>query len=131
MSIKRKTKSVNIILSIFENAHEALSVVDLVEKLKGQMNKTTVYRILNRLENEGTIHSFAGTNGLKWYAKCHQCTTHNHNDIHPHFECNDCGKVECLEINIPIPKVDNRNIETANIMLKGQCADCVNSDSVI
>ena len=125
MSIKRRTKSVNIILSIFEEGHEALSVVDLVERLKEQMNKTTVYRILERLENEGTIHSFTGTNGLKWYAKCHECNADKHNDIHPHFECKDCGKVECLEVNISIPKIDNRNIQSADILLTGQCADCM------
>jgi Fur family ferric uptake transcriptional regulator len=80
MSIVRKTKSVNIILSKFDKGHEALSVVDLVEELKEDMNKTTVYRILERLESEGTIHSFTGTNGLKWYAKCYQCTSHHHNE---------------------------------------------------
>lgn len=125
MTVRRKTKSVNKILSIFENRQEALSVVDLVEELKEDMNKTTVYRILERLENEGTIHSFTGTTGLKWYAKCHQCSSHQHNDTHPHFECKECGKVECLEINISIPEISNRNIQSADVILTGQCADCM------
>ena len=125
MTIKRKTKSVNTILSIFESRNEAQSVVDLVDELKEDMNKTTVYRILERLENEGRIHAFTGTSGLKWYAKCHQCSSHHHNDTHPHFECKDCGKVECLEVNITIPKIENRHIQSANVMLKGQCAECM------
>ncbi|NRA93639.1 MAG: transcriptional repressor, partial [Psychroserpens sp.] len=70
MSIIRKTKSVKMLLEIFESTKSALSVVDLVEQLKSEMNKTTVYRILERLENEGVLHSFNGINGLKWYAKC-------------------------------------------------------------
>ena len=125
MSIKRKTKSVNTILSIFEKGREAVSVVDLVGRLDKEMNKTTVYRILERLENEGEIHSFVGTNGLKWYAKCYHCTAHNHKDVHPHFECRDCGKVECLDVSIPIPKVNNRHIITVDVLLTGQCADCM------
>lgn len=125
MSVKRKTKSLGLILSIFENSTEAISVVDLITKFKGDMNKTTVYRILERLESEGAIHSFLGANGLTWYAKCQQCNAHHHNDIHPHFQCEDCGKVECLEINIPIPTVDNKIIQSANVLLKGQCADCI------
>ncbi len=125
MSIKRKTKSVNTILSIFDKRDDAVSVVDLVEHLKENMNKTTVYRILERLENEGRLHSFTGTNGYKWYAKCHHCSTDHHDDIHPHFECKDCGKVECLDINIAIPKLDNRHIISADVLLTGQCADCM------
>ncbi|MBC2846715.1 Fur family transcriptional regulator [Winogradskyella flava] len=125
MGIKRRTKSVTTMLSIFESGEEALSVVNLVERLKNQMNKTTVYRILERLEKEGAIHSFSGTNGLKWYAKCSQCTAHHHNDIHPHFECKDCGKVECLEVNIPIPSIEDRNIQSVDVLLTGQCTNCM------
>lgn len=125
MSVKRKTKSVNTILSIFHHKKEALSVVELVEELKDEMNKTTVYRILERLENDGAIHSFSGTSGLRWYAKCHDCTAQQHHDVHPHFECKDCGKVECLDVDIPIPQLKNRHIKTATIMLTGLCADCM------
>ncbi len=125
MSIKRKTKSVNTILNIFKNRSEALSVVDLVDQLQHSMNKTTVYRILERLEEEGIVHSFKGTNGLKWYAKCKECSTHHHKDIHPHFECTNCGKVECLEIDVAIPEIRNRHIETTDVLLTGQCADCM------
>lgn len=125
MSIKRRTKSLNAILAVFEESQEALSVVDLVERFHDKMNKTTVYRILERLEDEGLIHSFTGTNGLKWYAKDHICEARNSHDIHPHFECNKCGKVECLEVDIPMPKINNRHIESADVLFTGQCADCM------
>ncbi|MEM9681188.1 MAG: transcriptional repressor [Bacteroidota bacterium] len=125
MSVIRKTKSVNTILSFFTKDHKAISVVDLVERLSQEMNKTTVYRVLERLENEGEIHSFTGAKGLKWYAKGHYCKTDYHEDVHPHFQCDDCGKVECLEINIPIPKLSNHNVITADVMLTGQCSDCM------
>jgi len=126
MGVQRKTKSVTAILSLFEQTREALSVVDMIEQFEGQMNKTTVYRVLERLESEGIIHSFSGTNGLKWYAKCQQCNANHHHDVHPHFECNICGKVECIDIDIPIPKLNNRHIESADVLLTGQCADCRN-----
>ena len=125
MGVKRKTKSVQEILTVFEKGHEAVSVVDLVGRLEGTMNKTTVYRILGRLEGDGIIHSFTGTNGCKWYAKCYVCTEHHHNHVHPHFECKNCGKVECLDIDITIPKLKNRHIESADVLFIGQCADCM------
>lgn len=125
MSVVRKTKSVKTLMSIFKESGTALSVVELVEQLKKEMNKTTVYRILDRLEQDGTIHSFTGSNGLKWYAKCSNCSRQHHEDTHPHFECRDCGKVECLEVDMSIPKLKNRHIDTANVLLTGQCADCL------
>ena len=69
MKVKRRTKSVNIILSIFDQSTEALSVVDLVNRVKDDMNKTTVYRILERLEADGVLHSFWSSNNLTLYAK--------------------------------------------------------------
>ena len=125
MGVVRKTKALDTILSFFQATDRAVSVVELVNKVSTQMNKTTVYRILDRLEDEGVVHSFSGTKGLKWYAKCHQCSTEHHNDLHPHFECKECGKVECLDLNITIPQVADRQIESADLILTGKCVDCV------
>ena len=68
MNIFKKTKSVNLILESF-NEKEALSIIELVDKFTNKMNKTTVYRILERLEQANILHSFVDQNGLKRYAK--------------------------------------------------------------
>lgn len=125
MGIVRKTKSVALMLEVFSKVEGAVSVVQLIENLKQQMNKTTVYRILDRLEKEGIVHSFIGKEGLKWYAKCAGCSSGHHSDSHPHFECIDCGTIECLSLHIQIPQVSNRQIESANIMLQGTCPNCL------
>ena len=125
MSVVRKTKSVGTIISIFQETENALSVVELVEQLKNQMNKTTVYRILERLENEGIVHSFTDRKGLTWYAKCKDCSKHQHHDIHPHFQCKRCGKVECLSTEIPLPTFPNHQVDNAEILLFGECEECM------
>ena len=124
MGISRKTKSVKILLNVFDKSYNALSVVQLVESLSDDMNKTTVYRILDRLEQEGVIHSFLGKDGLKWYAKCSDCTSDHHSDSHPHFQCNDCGKVDCLTIDVNIPQIPNRQVEVSQILIQGKCENC-------
>lgn len=124
MGFTRKTKAVSLVRGIFEEAKEANSVVYLIELLKDDMNKTTVYRILDRLEQEGVIHSFTGKDGLKWYAKCEGCSSHSHEDVHPHFQCTTCDKVECLPVYIEIPSFKNRRIDSADILLMGQCERC-------
>src|SRR6056297_2711757 len=97
MGVKRRTKAVNSLLEVFEQTKQALSAIDLVARLQSDMNKTTVYRILDRLEGEGILHAFKGKDGLQWYAMCKGCTATNHRDLHPHFQCRDCGKTECLD----------------------------------
>ena len=124
MGVVRQTKSVFAVLNFFQDTNEAVSVVGLVERLQNQMNKTTVYRILERLEDEGTLHSFTGKDGLTWYAKCNGCSSANHIDAHPHFHCLECGKTECLSIEIDMPLIPNHKIEKAEFLLQGKCADC-------
>ena len=125
MGIVRKTKAVNTVLNIFEHNNEAKSVVNLIELVKGEMNKTTVYRILDRLEQDGTIHCFNGKDGLKWYAKCNGCSENHHYDLHPHFQCTNCDKVECLSLEVKIPTLKNHKVDTTYILLMGQCSDCL------
>lgn len=126
MGVIRKTKSVKTLLDAFEQTNDAISVVELVERFSKDMNKTTVYRILERLDDEGLIHSFSGKNGLTWYAKCKGCSASHHNDIHPHFQCRNCGKTECVTMDVSIPKIPNYKIESVELILTGQCENCAN-----
>ena len=72
MPISRKTKTVKMILDLFGETNNAISIADLVSNFRNKMNKTTVYRILNRLEESGILHSFSDKDGLKRYAKSNQ-----------------------------------------------------------
>ena len=69
MKISRKTKTLKIVLDLFDKRDNAYSVVELVSIFSKKMNKTTVYRILDRLEDSGLLHSFLDKDGLKRYAK--------------------------------------------------------------
>lgn len=111
-------------LEAFRDPNYALSVVDLVQRFQDDMNKTTVYRILERLEEEQILHSFTGKDGLKWVAKRENADAAEHN--HAHFQCEDCGKSECLKVEIPIPPVPNHKVRAASLIIVGQCKDCLN-----
>ena len=124
MGIIRKTKSVKTLLHAFEQTNDAISVVELVKRLHQEMNKTTVYRILDRLEEDGVLHSFMDKDGLKWYAKCSDCSVGHHTDTHPHFQCSECGKVECLTFDVKIPSLPNHKVDSAVFLLVGLCGEC-------
>ena len=127
MGIVRKTKSVKVLLEEITQNKTAISTRELVERLHLKMNKSTVYRILERLEDDGILHSFSGQDGLTWYAvndnnpspQSHQLTTH------PHFQCRDCGKTECLPMSFAVPEVSEHRIESVSLLLVGRCADCI------
>ena len=125
MSISRNTKTVKLLLKLFDKENNALSVVDLVSILSQEMNKTTVYRILQRLEEADILHSFIDKNGLKRYAKGDQRKSNSTNQIiHPHFLCDDCGISICLPLEISTPSIPNYTINSSDHLYSGQCQDC-------
>ena len=127
MPISRKTKTVKMILDLFGETNNAISIVDLVSTFRNKMNKTTVYRILNRLEESGILHSFSDKDGLKRYAKSNQkIDPDNKNDLHSHFLCDDCGVSTWLPLEIPIPTIPDYKIKTSPHLLIGQCDNCHN-----
>ena len=121
----RKTKSVKIIIETINDSNSSISAVDLVKRFNHQMNKSTIYRILEKLENQKMVHSFMGPDGLKMYAKCNSISSQIHVDTHPHFQCKECGQIDCLPSNISIPVIPNRKVDFAKILIVGKCEQCI------
>ena len=121
----KKTKSVMLLLESFGEDNDALALADLIDRFEDKMNKTTVYRILQRLDERGILHSFTGKDGRRWYAKCQENSSEPHLDKHPHFQCKACGKVECLTLDITIPSIPDYKIDSAQLLLIGKCKDCL------
>jgi len=124
MGVIRKTKAVEVLLKEFNTNSVAISAKALIEQLGDTFNKTTIYRVLDKLEDDGILHSFLGKEGLKWYAKCNGCTSTEHKDVHPHFQCLSCGRVDCLTFTVPLPKIPNRKIEVLQLLIQGRCEEC-------
>ena len=122
MDIIKKTKSVKKILNTF-NKTDAISIIELVDKFKKEMNKTTVYRVLERLEKSNILHSFIDQKGLKRYAKNNKNTSSTKS--HPHFMCEDCGESSCVDIDIKIPSTPQYIIKNSEYLLTGQCKKCL------
>ena len=63
MGVVRKSKSIVVLLEVFNKSNNAISVVELIKNTSTQINKSTVYRALERMEQKGIIHSFNDKNG--------------------------------------------------------------------
>ena len=125
MGIIRKTYAVDVLLKEFKKDSNAISTIELIKRLANKINKTTVYRLLDKLEDDGILHYFLDSNGLKWFAKCRSCSKSEHRDLHPHFQCTDCGSVDCLEVKVTIPEIPNRKVINSHVLVLGTCELCL------
>jgi Fur family ferric uptake transcriptional regulator len=124
MGVIRKTKSVKAILNVFEEKESAVSSISLIKRFENEMNKTTVYRILDRLVDEGLLHTFKGNDGISLFAKADQHSAPQQSDLHPHFQCEKCGETKCVPLEIEVPKLPNFHINSAELLLTGICENC-------
>ncbi|QTE23079.1 Fur family transcriptional regulator [Polaribacter cellanae] len=124
MGIVRKTHSLNLLLGEFHKSSSAISTVQLVKKFKSKINKSTIYRILDKLEDDGVLHTILGKDGVKQYAKCTSCSKSIHTDNHPHLQCTICNKIYCLDVAISIPEIPKYKVNNIRVFLEGECNFC-------
>ena len=81
-----------------ENHNRTLTVADIDVHLKAcdsEVNITTIYRYLDKLEKEGTVIKYVAEKGSQ---ATYQYVEQGHNcEDHLHLQCVKCGKVIHLE----------------------------------
>ncbi len=125
-SHKLSVTSVRVdVLEFFIRENRTLSFKDLEDEFK-KSDRVTLYRTLNSFTERGVLHKIPDDSGFATYGLCHDtCDSDDHKHDHMHFKCNECGTIECLEINIPPVKVPGYQVTEANLILKGICNTCV------
>lgn len=125
MKSTRNTIAKSAVQQLLKESNRALSHKDIQNEIGGLCNRVTIYRILDRLVEEGVIHKVVNTDGVIKYATCHQCESHDHNHNHVHFSCIKCNSVTCLDQVEPTYKLPpNYTVHEVNFMLSGICPNC-------
>ena len=91
-------------------------------------DRITIYRTLKTFEEKGILHSIEQGHSEVQYALCHEeCGPEHHVDRHPHFACERCGRIICLEeVFIPRVAIPQGFIQhDVEITIKGVCGECV------
>lgn len=125
MGVLRKTKHLEHVLQAFRQSSDALSAGMLLDALANEINKSTVYRMLQKLEDDGVIHSFQTMDQIRFYALCKGCSSGRHVDTHAHFQCTSCKRVSCVSEEIVLPTPGRARITSAQVLLTGQCESCL------
>lgn len=115
---RRMTTNKRRILALFEVSH-ALSAHDIHAELS-DMDLSTVYRNLERFEQDGVLRTITLEAGRTFYERtsCH---------AHAHFVCTSCNTVDSLLHGI---EVEKRNLprgaraDHAEVVVHGRCAAC-------
>ncbi|WBL21490.1 Fur family transcriptional regulator [Zunongwangia sp. HRR-M8] len=127
----RNTKHQQAVLDLLQKATKTLTADEIKEQIEDNINKTTVYRMLDRFVDAGKIHFVTGQNGKSYYALCKDCEEepeqHIHN--HLHFQCENCGNVECLPQTLEVPTLKNYQIKETQLLLIGICKTCTTAKS--
>jgi Fe2+ or Zn2+ uptake regulation protein len=122
---KRNTKTKQLVMSAFEQANAALCHEDIERRLAGQLDRVTIYRILQGFCDDGLLHKITSDGGKTYYALCHNCTHEQHNDEHLHFHCLACNQIYCLEAPAVIsPLPTGYEALAVSCTVSGYCRDC-------
>jgi Fur family ferric uptake transcriptional regulator len=132
------------LLDLLQHARQPLAAQQIFDDLTAKRkprepkpDRVTVYRTLNSLVDAGLAHKVdPGDRVFRFSLTDHaHCTTEYHVHEHPHFVCDTCGTVECLEEEqvvvkrrTPTPKGEHaskRRVRQEGVVLHGTCETCV------
>lgn len=132
MKITRNTQARKAILSLINDSSVALSQPSIQVELNGLCDRVTIYRVLDRLVEEGLIHKIVNVNGVVNYAACTTCDSHDdpehkhtHTHHHVHFSCRICNELTCLDQVVPHFHLPTDFVlEETFFTISGTCASC-------
>jgi len=115
------------VLTVLNSREVATSQPELEHMLGKEVDRVTLYRILNTFEKSGIIHKILDINGTSNYALCSPlCTGEKHKDEHVHFNCTVCLNIYCMdEVQIPAVVIPQGFKATnKNLIIYGICDSC-------
>ncbi len=121
------TKQKDIIMSSILDHHNRFTAKDIYDDVKDTTGLTTVYRVIDKLVNEGKISKYLDDNNNSYYVYLEECNLDNHFFL----RCDKCGSVihidcDCIkELSEHISKDHKFKINNEHIMINGICNSCI------
>ncbi|MEM7049293.1 MAG: Fur family transcriptional regulator [Acidobacteriota bacterium] len=117
------------VLRVLAEAQGPLSHTEVLERLgETDWDPATIYRNLVKLRDASVAPVVSRADGIDRYALI---GAEGDGHRHPHFFCEDCGRVACLPAQlIASMSMDGpwaASIRKAMVQLSGECPDCLQS----
>ncbi len=119
----RVTAARLLVLRTMAPAQQALSHADIEAALPEPLDRVTLYRTLDSLVEARLLARSVGADRIGRFARF---SGDGHHDAHPHFHCDDCGRVYCLPGRRPrAPAVPaGFAVEAVDVQVHGHCPAC-------
>ena len=122
----RRTAPRLAVLALLVEADSPLSHSEVLQRLgETDWDPATIYRNLVKLRDAGIASVVSRVDGIDRYA---MAGAPGGGHAHPHFVCEDCGRVACLPAELTesmsMPGPWAASIEKAMVQLRGECPDC-------
>jgi Fur family transcriptional regulator, ferric uptake regulator len=121
----RLTPQRRLIADIFHDSHSHLTAEDIISFVQSKMpgvNKSTIYRTLDLLEQTGCV--------LKSESGDHIIYHHTEEGHHHHLVCRECGKsVDCHEnlfypVEVSLSQKYGFHVNFQHMVISGVCKEC-------
>lgn len=117
---------INSAIKEFSNGFTIKELKDYLNNNNQTVGQTTIYRIIENLENKNIIKKYYDENNVAHYKYVKDCSSDNHF----YLKCIKCSKIvhvdcNCInELSAHIHKQHKFLLDTKNIILEGLCSNC-------
>lgn len=121
---RRNTPSKEAVLDLLMRSGKAMSRDAIEQKIDVEIDRATIYRVLNRFCEDGVVHKIVAEDGKQYFALCMKCDEKKIADNHFHFRCTSCQTIECLPEAVHFSVPNGYIVEGVNCVLTGICPQC-------
>jgi Fur family transcriptional regulator, ferric uptake regulator len=128
----RRTRGRAHILTALIAARRALTHTEIEAVLPPDvvLDRVTLYRILEWLNEHNMVHRVAGADrAVRFAFTGDNSSVASKAEMHAHFQCDTCGRVVCLDaVHTQLPKLENGfSARKADVLVHGECDLCGHS----
>ena len=121
-----KTKQRELVLKTIKNKKNEFVIKDIYEELNKEVGLTTIYRVVDKLVQEGILNKTIGKDNITYFQYLGKCNNSNHF----YLKCDNCGKIEHVDCDCIIDLIDHISenhdfkINSEHIVINGLCKSC-------
>lgn len=120
------TKQKDLLLNVIRKHNHSFTIKEIFEEVKDSVGLTTVYRLVDKLVEEGIINKYIDKDNVTYYEYLEKCDSSNHF----YLKCENCGEMihvdcDCIEeLSNHIVNEHGFELNHDHIIIKGLCKKC-------